>query len=308
MTLASSRMLDVFLNYACQAKCPFCYNPPLTPELTAWRLDLKRTATLLVSGRDQGYDGVTFSGGEVTLLKELPAMILLARKAGYREVGVITNGLRLAEESYAEELVAAGLTFCCVSVHGARPRTHDRLVALDGAYEKAVTAARGLGRRGLPIVLNFVVTRLNAGELEEFVTRHAPDPSVVEIQAYLPHYEGLMATETAGLSFAVSEARPFLVAAAARAEALGAGAKFFAYNAPPCALPELRYQLRNWQMENDSLLVDPRGLEGGGFGVERRDRVKPDACASCILKADCLGFERRYVERYGDAEAKAFSS
>lgn len=117
-----------------------------------------------------------------------------------------------------------------------------------------------------------------------------------------------MATETAGLSFAVSEARPFLVAAAARAEALGAGAKFFAYNAPPCALPELRYQLRNWQMENDSLLVDPRGLEGGGFGVERRDRVKPDACASCILKADCLGFERRYVERYGDAEAKAFSS
>ena len=40
----SARMLDVFLNYACQAKCPFCYNPPLTPELIGWRLPLDRVA------------------------------------------------------------------------------------------------------------------------------------------------------------------------------------------------------------------------------------------------------------------------
>lgn len=308
MSLASARMLDVFLNYACQAKCPFCYNPPLTPELIAWRLDLRKTAALLVSGRDKDYDGVTFSGGEVTLLKDLPAMIRLARKTGYREAGVISNGLRLAERSYAEELAEAGLTFCCVSLHGAAAATHDRLVAVPGAHERVLVALENLRALTLPLILNFVVTRANASELTEFVARHAPDPGVVELQAYLPHYEGLMQTQREGLSLSIAEARPYLAAAAAQAERLGVGGKLCVYNAPPCALPEHRGRLRNWKREGDSLLVDPQGLAGAGFAEERRDRVKPAACEACALQAECLGFERRYVERYGDKEARAFTS
>jgi MoaA/NifB/PqqE/SkfB family radical SAM enzyme len=308
MSLASARMLDIFLNYACQAKCPFCYNPPLTPALLAWHLNLRNAAALLVSGRDQGYDGATFSGGEVTLLKDLNSMIRLARKLGYREAGVITNGLRLEERAYVDSLAEAGLTFCCVSMHGAAAATHDRLLVVPGAHARVLAALDNLRALKIPIILNFVVTNLNAAELPDFVAHHIGDPSVVEIQAYLPHYEGMMRTEGADLSLSIADARPHLSAAAARADALAAGDKINFYTAPPCALPELRGRLRNWKRETDSVLADPQGLAGAGFAEERRDRIKPAACTSCALCAECLGFERGYVDRYGDSEAKAFAA
>ena len=46
-------------------------------------------------------------------------------------------------------------------------------------------------------------------------------------------------------------------------------------------------------------MIDPKGL-AAGFVAERRDRYKNAACVRCSLDARCLGFEKGYVERYGD--------
>lgn len=300
--LVKRRMLDVFLNYACQAKCPFCYNPALTPELIKWKLTLEQVAASLVAERAKGYDGVTFSGGEVTLLKELPAMLKLARKAGYQEAGIITNGLLCADKAYADTLLASGLTFACVSVHGADAAMHDKMVEVDGAFEKVLRALDHLSP--VPLVLNFVLTAENLSCFPEFVRRFAADPRFVEIQAYLPHYEGLMADNEARLRLRISDAKPILQAAVAVAVELGAGEKLRIYNVPPCTLPEFKDRLRNWaREEGESLLVDPAGMKENSFGQERRGRVKPKACASCALDAVCLGFEAPYVARYGEGEA-----
>lgn len=300
--LAKRRMLDVFLNYACQAKCPFCYNPALTPELIKWKLDLEQVAKLLVTERAKGYDGVTFSGGEVTLLKELPAMLKLARKAGYQDAGIITNGLLAADPAYAKTLLDSGLTFACVSVHGPDAKMHDKMVEVDGAFEKVLRALDHL--RSIPLVLNFVLTAENMPCFPDFIRRFAADPRFVEIQAYLPHYEGLMADNQERLRLRISDAKPILKAAVDAAVSLGAGGKLQIYNVPPCALPEFQGRLRNWaKEEGESLLVDPAGMLAQDFAQERRGRVKPKACASCSLDARCLGFEAPYVQRYGEAEA-----
>ncbi|MDX6769352.1 MAG: radical SAM protein [Elusimicrobiota bacterium] len=305
--LAERRMLDVFLNYACQAKCPFCYNPELTPELVRWKLSLEQVAQLLVAERAKGYDGVTFSGGEVTLLKELPAMLKLARKAGYEEAGIITNGLLLADPGYAGLLREAGLTFACVSIHGADAGLHDKMVEVPGAFEKVLSALDNL--RGIPLVLNFVLTAENMSCLPDFIRRFAPDDRFHEIQVYLPHYEGLMADNQARLRLKVADAKPVLKAAVLEAERLAAGHKVRIYNAPPCTLPEFKDRLRNWaREEGESLLVDPAGMKENAFAQERRARVKPEACASCSLDAVCLGFEAPYAERWGLGEAVPFAS
>lgn len=301
MSGPSGKMLHAFLNYACQAKCGFCYNPALTPELIAWKLSLEEVAAVLVAERDKGCEGVTFSGGEVTLLKDLPAMIRIARKAGYGQVGIITNALLLADPAYARNLIDAGLTFCVVSIHGDQ-ETHDRILEVPGAYAKVLAALDHLKRAKVPLVLNFVLTRQNHAELPAFVARFAPDPDVVELQAYMPHYEGLMADNAAALQLAIAEARPSLAAAV-----LAAGsreAKLRIGNVPPCLLPEHRGRLFNWESEKDSrLLVDPAGMKTGVFQEERRDRVKTEPCRRCALETTCLGFERGYAERHGTADA-----
>ncbi|MDP3544075.1 MAG: radical SAM protein [Elusimicrobiota bacterium] len=298
-------MLDVFLNYACQAKCPFCYNPPLTPELTAWKLPLDRLAHELLEGHKKGFRGVTFSGGEVTLLAELPTMLRLARKAGYSSIGVISNGIRMAEESYTRELADSGLSFACLSIHAGEPALHDELLGVPGAFDKAARALDRLEALKIPAVLNFVITRRNVAAMPAFIERFAARPGVVEFQLYFPHYEGLMTVHADALKLPVGDVVPALTAAFARAQALGAQDKVFVYNMPPCSLPSIpRERLRNWEEESASLLIDPKGVEDGRFQNERRGRYKNEKCRSCALDARCLGYENGYVERYGDADLR----
>lgn len=298
-------MLDVFLNYACQAKCPFCYNPPLTPELIAWKLPLDRLAHELIEGHKKGFRGVTFSGGEVTLLAELPAMLRLARKAGYSSIGVISNGIRMAEDAYTRELADSGMSFACLSIHAADPALHDELLAVPGAFDKAVRALDRLEALGIPAVLNFVITSRNAAAMPAFLERFAGRPGVVEFQLYFPHYEGLMTVHADALKLPLAAVVPALTAAFARARALGAQDKVFVYNMPPCALPSIpRERLRNWERESTSLLIDPKGVDDGRFQNERRDRYKNGKCRSCALDARCLGYESGYVQRYGDADLR----
>lgn len=304
---ATTKPLHVFLNYACQAKCGFCYNPALTPELIAWRLTLEDVAKVLVAQRDAGCDSVTFSGGEVTLLKDLPAMIRLARKAGYAEAGIITNALRLAEPGYTESLAAAGLTFCVISVHAAAPAVHDALLEVPGAFAKVLAALEALKAASIPVVLNFVTTAKNVGELPAFVARFAGEPGVVELQAYLPHYEGLMAlpANDAALRLPLSRARLPLSEAVEAARAAGAEGKLKIGNVPPCLLPEHEARLFNWEKEEGRrLLVDPAGAASGSFKEERRGRVKNEACAACALEPRCAGFEAAYAARFGTADAR----
>jgi MoaA/NifB/PqqE/SkfB family radical SAM enzyme len=298
-TLAPVKMLDIFLNYACQAKCAFCYNPPLTPELIAWKLPLEKLAAELVQGRDGGYKGVTFSGGEVTLLKDLSKMLRLSRKAGFQEIGIITNGLLMAEASYTQELLDAGLSFVCISVHGAEAALHDKMVKVEGAFAKVLKTLDLLEAAKIPVVLNFVLTQENAHGAADFVRHFAGRPGVVEFQLYYPHYDGLMAVHRDALRL------PMTKAAEVAVEALAASDKAWLYNIPPCLAPDLAPRMRNWQEEEDSLLIDPAGVSEGGFSQERRDRHKTAVCRNCRFDAQCLGFEKKYVELYGDDEMQA---
>lgn len=298
-------MLDVFLNYACQAKCPFCFNPPLTPELIRWKLPLERLAAELIKQHAQGYRGVAYSGGEVTLLRELPKMLRLSRRAGYDPIGIVSNGLRLAEKSYARELVDAGLSFCCISIHAPHSELHDELLVVPGAFKKALAAMAHLRALDIPVLLNYVLTRRNAAELPAFLTRFAAEPGVAGFQVFFPHYEGLMEVHAEELRLSYTEAAPHVRKAASLARELGAAEKLAFFDIPPCIAPELLPHLREWEREDTCLLVDPKGVTQGGFFSERRDRLKNEQCKRCSLDDRCLGFESAYVRRFGLGEAKS---
>jgi MoaA/NifB/PqqE/SkfB family radical SAM enzyme len=196
------------------------------------------------------------------------------------------------------------MTFCVISIHGASPAVHDAVLEIPGAFDKVLAAMGHLKSLKIPLVLNFVMTRPNFLDLPSFVQRFGPDPSVVELQAYLPHYDGLMNDHADALTLSLKDARPVLDAAVLAAKASGADAKLKIGNAPPCLLPVHRERLFNWEREEENrVLVDPAGMEGGEFREERRDRVKLEPCRSCALEPRCLGFERGYADRFGAAGA-----
>lgn len=294
-------VFELFLNYACTAKCPFCYNPPITPELLRRDLSFEQAAEALYKGARSGARLLNLHGGEPTLRDDLPKLLALAKKLGFSRITVVTNGVRLGDEGYARALVAAGATHFRVSVHAAEASLHDKIVAIPGAFEKLRAGLGLLRAEGVPAGLNFVLIRSNLGALEPFIRRFMLEDGHDDVIVYFPHRRGMMALNEAseGISYA-DAAGPVR-----RAAALAEGRGLLLANFTPCVLPELAGLMIDWGEERGrTAMVHPEGKTTDVLEMKDAQRVKVAACASCALAARCHGAEREYLAARGESEFK----
>lgn len=300
----SRRCFELLLSYDCNAKCGFCYNPPLTKEVLAQSVPFARAAGQLAKARADGHDGVWFTGGEPTLRPDLPKLLLLSRKLGFRRVQVGTNGVRLASAAYADRLAAAGLNYARVSLHAASAEVHDRLLALPGAFGKALRAVANLRARGVYVGLNFVVTRENAAELPAFFELCLGRLGIRDFDVIFLHHRGMMGLHGGALGVRYADAVPLLREAWKALERAGPRRRTpTLVNIPPCAAPELEPWIADWSRgERGDALARPGAAAVDLMAMKGAQKTKAPACAACSLEPRCLGFEREYAERFGASE------
>src|SRR5271156_4018326 len=128
------KCFDILLNYNCNAKCLFC------SQDFEWRkepndLPFDKVVEHMYLAYKNGYRRLGFTGGEPTIRRDLPKLIAMAKKIGYTYIRIQTNGVRIADRSYVDQLADAGLTFVKFSIHGHDAQTHDGLVKIPGAFE-----------------------------------------------------------------------------------------------------------------------------------------------------------------------------
>ncbi|MBI3297867.1 MAG: radical SAM protein [Elusimicrobia bacterium] len=308
----AARVHELFLGYACNERCLFCSQEfawrrqPFTPFAEAARrqwLAYKAGARVLV-----------LNGGEPTLHEGLTRLVALARKTGYPEVHIQTNGLRLAEPGYAGELAAAGLTMARFSMHGPGAELHDAQVQVPGAFAKAWAGLENLRARGVAVGVNVVLNRMNAPRLRETCAWFL-DRGVTDLGLIFPLYEGDMAFYGDRVALSMADAAAAVRDAFEEFRARGAEPPFL-LNMPPCVLPGYEGRILRWSGDSaalydgaKSLLVDPEAYRldrpEGGKGLAEaaaEQKSKPASCARCVYAARCLGVADRYLERFGAAE------
>ncbi|RME26377.1 MAG: radical SAM protein, partial [Deltaproteobacteria bacterium] len=155
----------VRLTLRCNARCPFCNAASGASDRAE---SLPVVSTWLERLRLAGADSVAFSGGEPTLLENLPDHVEAAQKAGFREVTVQTNATTI-DESLARRLRDSGLTGALVSFHSHVPAVQQRLMGVRGAYTKALAGIENLLGAGVHVAVSTVVTKLNAAHPEAVV-------------------------------------------------------------------------------------------------------------------------------------------
>jgi MoaA/NifB/PqqE/SkfB family radical SAM enzyme len=306
-----SGALEFFVNYACNAKCPFCFNPPdASPELEKG-LPFGELARRMYAGRAQGYREIKFIGGEVTIREDLPKIVGLSKKIGFAPIQITTNGIRLADPAYAKRLVALGADSFRFSIHGHTPELHDRLVAVPGALAKIEAAVAALKPLGVKLGINYVLNALNYKDLPATLEYFYDELGIDDVIVYFLRYQGFGALEANKnlLKLRMSDAAPFVREGMSR---LGARARLpTLIHFPPCAMPELKDRILDWT----------RDPEGAGERNTARDRVTlPDgsgglihevtnsgkrpieACGSCALAGSCLGVEENYLAEHGEGE------
>ena len=89
---------------ACNLDCPVCYTVNKNEGAHAISKDGFQRILDRLREQNEDLDVINFTGGEPTLHPELPELLRMARRAGFRRLTVSTNGLRLTDEAYVREL------------------------------------------------------------------------------------------------------------------------------------------------------------------------------------------------------------
>lgn len=141
---------DIRLGYRCNARCGFCYYHDLLDNPVENEPATSRLRVRLAALRSEGATEVEFTGGEPTIRPDLPELVEYARELGFTNISVISNGLRIANLTYAKRLVEAGVNDILFSVHGPDATVHDAHTLIPGSFAKIMQAmgnAKTLGAR-----------------------------------------------------------------------------------------------------------------------------------------------------------------
>lgn len=134
-------VISIETGFGCNAYCAFCpqirYRNDPDPDVPL-DLETEDIRERIRHGADNGYRQIGFSGGEVTIRKDLLELVSYAKSFGYERIAITTNGMMLGYPRYAAALVQAGVTNVNVSVFGHEAALHDALMRTPGAFDMAM--------------------------------------------------------------------------------------------------------------------------------------------------------------------------
>jgi pyruvate-formate lyase-activating enzyme len=286
--LRPGRELLVTFSFRCNLACRFCYvEDGLGGRFRG--VTLEEAHRLLTDPRlTAGVTRIIFSGGEVTLDKDLPRYAALARAVPTVEhVRIQTNATRLDDDLVAR-LTAAGVDEYFVSLHGATAATCDAVTAVPGSFTAITAGVARLVAAGASVITNTVVCAANVDELPAIIALAAElGAGASELWGYVPRVD---AADARALLVPVAVAAPPLQRAVATglARGLAMTVKYF----PRCLLGEVAHVHSDAQPRliiDDAFWHDhPRyGCWYGGV------------CAAAASDDGCSGLPDAYVRRFG---------
>ena len=282
---------------ACQERCVFCFFYD-TKEVE----NLVRHHTLddVIAAVDPtGIRQVVLTGGEPTLHPRLPEYVRMLVDRGFEQVILQTNGIRLAEPGYLEQLLPfrdhLGLGF---SLHAASEETNDALTTVaKGYFARKLAAVERAAALGFGLKVLLVLNRHNLAELSDFVELAARINAGTDavFQFSLPSFQGRMNLFLDTYP-RLEELALALPPALRRARELGLRLAFcHQCQIPPCVLPDDLQHLESLWFQDSPRMWDAD------------DRVYGPGCDGCAMRPHCSGLWKGYADHFGTAALSPFA-
>jgi len=142
--------MDLALTYRCNNDCSHCYNARSRrfPEMSVdqWKKVIDKVWDLRIPH-------IVFTGGEPTLYNGLGELVAYAEEKGLI-TGLNTNGRKLADKEFLNELVAAGLDHVQITVESHDSAIHDSMVAAKGAWAETISGLKNVLDSRLYVMTN----------------------------------------------------------------------------------------------------------------------------------------------------------
>jgi MoaA/NifB/PqqE/SkfB family radical SAM enzyme len=156
--------MDLFLTYDNEGLYQrFCCSHPGNVEL----LNVEQWKRVIEILWNAGVPHILFAGGEPTSREHFVDLVRFAEDIGI-VTGILTNGEKLADMKYTNELVEAGLDHLQITVQSHKPGIHDALVS-GGSWKKTVTGLENAIATPLYCVVYTTFTKKNKDDIPAFV-------------------------------------------------------------------------------------------------------------------------------------------
>jgi MoaA/NifB/PqqE/SkfB family radical SAM enzyme len=286
-TFPARDYVEITAHFVCNLKCVHCMIEGTMDWLRPESTD-RFEQILAINAQERRWKGLTLTGSEITLRKDLPEMARRARASGFERVRIQTHGMRLADERYCHELAEAGVNEYFVSITAADATTHDAITQVRGSFDKTLHGLHNLDAiQGVVTLTNTVVTQLSYRHLAATVERLAGLRRLAQMEFW--NYWPMREADDKDLVASHLDVLPHLREAIGRARSLGRSVEV--KNFPECLLGDDREALDNDQPE---LIIDPEfwpEFMRNGF----HQCVHRSYCAS----TRCLGLNTAYVQKFG---------
>ncbi|RJO67854.1 MAG: radical SAM protein [Myxococcales bacterium] len=307
------KRIDLSIGHVCPSNCLFCTDIHLRARREP--VPFAEIAASLERARADGHEHLTLTGLEPTLRPDIVTVVAEAKRLGFIDIQLITNGVRTATAAFLEALFEAGLTVLIVSLHAPDRETEARIKGKAWLFDRALATLRHahalLGdrreqaRSGRFLRTNSVICRQNLHllkELMELLDGFQP----TRIPLNYPWISGRAAARFAE----VVPDFPSVTAALAplRERILDPADPLCLVNLPPCVageLPSQTFKSKNLALYLTDEMATDRQTEASSI-EHRRDAmdltlVHPRICADCGLRPHCVGVSQLYLDAYGTA-------
>ena len=272
----------------CNQDCTFCSANESSTNVWQDPATMKRA---IARAARRNVTRMSFSGGEPTLVPELPTYVAIAKRCGIEEIELVSNAVLLSRPGRVAALADAGLTHAFVSLHAHDESLSASMTRKRGDFSRTLEGIRQLVDAGIITAINHVVNARNyrfADKFVELVHREFGGRVMISFAFVTPQYQAL---ENIQVVPRLSQAMPYLLRAAWRALELGqpfvVGSR---QGVPPCFLGPFQGWSDLFKLSNEAASEDSPQKQNG------------PQCEACAFAPQCTGLWRPYVARFGTDE------
>lgn len=302
-------VLLVLTGWSCNNNCLFCS----TVADRRINRPTREVVNDLEKGFKRGYKVVEFIGGEVTIRPDFLYLISLAKKIGFKDIRLTTNGRRFSYDDFTQKAVAAGLKVINFSLYGHRKALHDGVTRTPGSFKQSVQGIRNaLSYSEIEVVVNTVITKINYQYLSE-MAHFLKKLGIKEwhLLELLPDGRAQKIYHQIAVSY--KEISPYLN------DVLKLSAyfrKIDIFDFPFCVFKPEIFNLKNvsfftprhrYEDINQTGFAPVRVFKkkiGSQVVYSDKYKIKPALCRGCKYFLKCGGLAKPYYKKYQDTEIK----
>lgn len=260
----------------CNANCAFCAD---SKEIRTSDSPPFFELVKELEKQSKKYDSLIITGGEPLIHPKLLTYLKKAKKLGYRNIMISTNGLLLSYEGLTERL-SRYIDMVQVSFQTTDAKAYDKITGIKNSLALVEKGMKNAAKYGITVFSNTCLHKLN----------YKDTPDIVRFAEQLSEYIQLSYMNPVGTSVVDGKSLLAVDYDTIMPYIRKAKGDFMIENIPICIAPDMIESISDIHKENKEYYT--------------ANKTKPKKCNGCKYYDICDGVWDEYLAQFGDSELR----